>query len=69
MKAKLALDPHLHYPESWLNIASAQVRCALQNVPFRATLTFCRQNGIEVSSTGHIRLIALEQYIKWAQAS
>jgi hypothetical protein len=41
-----------------------QTRCDLAGVPFRATLTFCRQNGLEVSSTGHIRELSLSQYIE-----
>ena len=63
-KSKLAQELHPHYPESWLNAASAATRCRLRKVPFRATLTFCRQNSIEVSSTGHIRLESLQWYCK-----
>ena len=63
-QSKLATELHPYYPESWLNAASASTRCALRNVPFRATKRFCRQNSIEVSSTGHIRLESLQWYCR-----
>jgi hypothetical protein len=60
---RLAKELHPYYPEAWLNAESAYMRCALANVPFGTTLTFCRKHGIEVSSTGHIRLLSLQHYI------
>jgi hypothetical protein len=63
-KSKLATELHPYYPEDWLNAESARGRCVLKGVPFQATLTWCRQNGLEVSSTGHIRALSLQHYIE-----
>lgn len=62
---RLATAAHPYSPDAWLSKEQAEAYLWRQrDFPMRLTLGFCRKHDIEVASTGHIRLLALEGYVK-----
>jgi hypothetical protein len=68
-KLRLAMEAHPYSPASWLDKEAAEKYLwRARSFPTRLTVGFCRKHGIDVSSTGHIRLLSLEQYLARWQA-
>ena len=61
---KLSTTPHPYYPTDWLDIQVAGQMLAKAGLPSRLNVTRCKRDGITYSTTGHIRKISLENYIK-----
>ena len=66
-KLQLALTPHPYYPDAWLDYHTAANMLYQAGLPTRLNKTRCKRDGLEVSDTGHIRRLSLEQYIKREQ--
>lgn len=60
---RLSKEFHPYYPATWFNKEQAEALLSLNGLPPHLTLAFCNKNGIEVSSTGHIRRCSLDSYI------
>ncbi len=66
-KLQLALTPHPHYPDAWLDYHTAANMLYQAGLPTHLNKTPCKRDGLEVSDTVHIRRLSLEQYIKREQ--
>jgi hypothetical protein len=66
-KQQFASQPHPYYPNEWLDEQTASNMLYQAGLYTRLSKTRCKRDGIEVSSTGHIRKMSLEFYIQRAK--
>ncbi len=64
---RLATAEHTYYPNEWVSVHKARLFLAIYlGVEFHVTKQWCKNNQIEVSSTGHIRVQDLQLFVtRW----
>jgi hypothetical protein len=63
---RLATTEHPYYPNEWLSVHKARLFLATFGIESHVTKKWCKDNQVEVSSTGHMRVQDLQLFVaRW----